>query len=72
MNDKQLPDRIYDWLYTQLSVARYFGGITLNGTRYVVAHDEPGLPLVRWDVFKQKAKDKAKEKPITGTQGELL
>lgn len=54
--EPKAPDRIYDWLYTQLSVARYYGGITFNGHRYVIAHDEDGRPLVRQDVLKREAK----------------
>ena len=56
------PDRIYGWLNTQMSIARFFGGrITLGGDLYVVAQDEPGQPLVRASVLdgEKKARRKA-------------
>jgi hypothetical protein len=68
------PDRIYNWLDSQLSIARFYGGIQYNGTRYVIAHDEEGQPLVRWDVLKAEAKAKAKKpkQVIDDTQGGLF
>jgi len=35
------PDRIpyNNWINSQLSIARHFGGITLNGDRYVLDYD---------------------------------
>jgi len=56
-----LPDRIYNWLDSPLSIARFYGGIQYNGTRYVIAHNEEGQPLVRWDVLKAEAKAKPKK-----------
>lgn len=55
MNDA--PPRIYNWLDTQMSVARHFGGLAFKGQRYVIAYHEDGQPLVRFDVF--QAEDKA-------------
>lgn len=54
------PERIYNWLDSQLSVARFAGSITINGATYVVATHEEGQPLVRQDVLMAEAKAKAK------------
>lgn len=57
------PERIYHWLDSQLSVARFAGGCTLNGARYIIACKEQGQPLVRMDVLAREAKErKSKEK----------
>ena len=52
------PPRIYNWLGSQLSIARFAGSITINGTTYVVAPNEEGQPLVRQDVLTAEAKAK--------------
>ena len=52
------PPRIYNWLDSQLSVARFAGSITINGVTYVVAMHEEGQPLVRQDVLTAEAKAK--------------
>ena len=52
------PDRIYHWLNSQLSIARFAGSITINGTVYIVATHEEGQPLVRQDVLFAEAKEK--------------
>ena len=52
------PERIYHWLDSQLSIARFAGSITINGTTYVVAMHEEGQPLVRQDVLAAEAKAK--------------
>ena len=31
------PPRIYNWLDSQLSIARFAGSITINGVTYIVA-----------------------------------
>lgn len=51
------PERIYNWLQTQLSVARFYGGIKYNGVQYFIAENEEGKPLVREDVIKREAKN---------------
>lgn len=53
------PERIYHWLNSQLSIARFAGSITINGTVYIVATHEEGQPLVRQDVL--AAEEKAKK-----------
>ena len=52
------PPRIYNWLDSQLSIARFAGSITINGTTYIVATHEEGQPLVRQDVRVAEAKSK--------------
>ena len=54
------PQRIYNWLNSQLSIARFAGSITINGVTYVVAPNEEGQPLVRQDVLAAEAKVKEK------------
>lgn len=61
------PERIYHWLDSQLSIARFAGSITINGTTYVVAMHEEGQPLVRKDVLAAEAKAK-KERKKEGTK----
>ena len=55
---KTQPERIYNWLDSQLSIARFAGSITINGVTYVVAMHEEGQPLVRQDVLEAEAKAK--------------
>ena len=52
------PPLIYNWLDSQLSIARFAGSITINGTTYIVATHEEGQPLVRQDVLMAEAKAK--------------
>ena len=52
------PERIYNWLDSQLSIARFAGSISINGVTYVVAMHEEGQPLVRQDVLTAEAKKK--------------
>ena len=58
------PERIYHWLDSQLSIARFAGSITINGTAYIVATHEEGQPLVRQDVLFAEAKAKAKKEGV--------
>ena len=53
----EAPERIHGWLNTQMSVARYWGGLTYMGHSYYVAPNEPGAPLVRADVLAREAKE---------------
>jgi hypothetical protein len=52
------PPKIYNWLNSQMSIARYYGGLKYMGHHYYVAPDEEGAPLVRADVFEAEAKAK--------------
>ena len=58
---KTQPERIYNWLDSQLSIARFAGSITINGTTYIVAMHEEGQPLVRQDVLVAEAKKKGEK-----------
>ena len=51
-------ERIYNWLDSQLSIARFGGSISINGATYIVAMHEEGQPLVRQDVLAAEAKAK--------------
>jgi hypothetical protein len=59
------PERIYDWLDSQFSIARHYGGMVYQGVRYVIDPKTAGAPLVRADVLvrdrlaEKKAKCKA-------------
>ena len=69
------PERIHHWQRTQLSIARFYGGITYNGTHYRIAVNEPGMPLVRADVLAREAREERKAKRAderVAQQGELL
>ena len=54
----ETPERIYDWMNSHLSIARFFGGCTFNGAHYSIATNEEGHPLVRSDVVKREAKER--------------
>ena len=54
------PEKIYDWMNSQLSIARFYGGIDFNGYRYVIDMGDPAHPLVRQDLLK-KVKKEAKK-----------
>ena len=56
------PERIYHWLSSQLSIARFAGSISINGTTYIVATHEEGQPLVRQDVLAAMNAQARKEK----------
>ncbi len=61
MNDA--PEKIYGWMNTQLSVARFYGGLEFRGATYRIAYDEKDQPLVRVDVKRKETRaDKAKAK----------
>lgn len=59
----QAPERIYGWLDSQMSIARFYGGLRYMGHSYTIAGNERGAPLVRDDVLKRetKAKDEAEK-----------
>lgn len=50
------PERIYGWLNSQLSIARYYGGCTYNGASYIIDEQDPDQPLVRQDVLTAELK----------------
>jgi hypothetical protein len=66
------PDKIYGWLDTQLSIARFYGGITFRGHSYVIDMADPEQPLVRQDLLKATAAKKPKKKLTPEDQMDLL
>jgi hypothetical protein len=57
------PEKIYGWLDSQLSVARFYGGITFQGQGYRIDMADKDQPLVRVDILeaeKKAAKNVAK------------
>ena len=77
------PERIHGWQDSQLSIARFYGGITYKGHTYTIAVVEKGAPLVRDDVLVREAKarkaadkadkaDKAAEAQAAKQQEQLI
>lgn len=52
------PERIHGRQHSQLSIARFYGGISYQGHRYVIAMREKGAPLVCADVLAREAKER--------------
>jgi hypothetical protein len=59
------PEKIYGWLDSQLSVARFYGGITFQGYSYVIDMNDPKQPLVRKDILESEKPKKRKVKKLT-------
>jgi hypothetical protein len=59
------PDKIYGWLDTQLSIARFYGGITFQDHSYVIDMADPQQPLVRQDLLVKNKPKKNKVKKLT-------
>ena len=71
MTKQVAPERIYNWLNTQLSIARFYGGCTYNGASYDIAWNEEGQPLVRTDVIdKEKKASRKKAKEVADAEKE--
>lgn len=73
------PERIHGWQLGQMSIARFFGGLTYQGYHYTIAVKEPGQPLVRDDVLQREAKaakaaktERKQKQRAVEAQGELL
>ncbi len=64
MMSNYAPERIYNWLDSQLSIARHYGGCKYNGADYVIAYNEEGQPLVRADLLKKPKRVKKKNKQV--------
>lgn len=54
------------WMNSQLSVARFSSGCTINGVSYVLDHDTD--ELVRLDVWQRDMKNKAKQKRFAAAE----
>jgi hypothetical protein len=59
------PKRIYGWIDSQLSIARHYGGITVNGVSYVIRYDLEGQPL---EEVRPKPRKKKTRPPGTDTK----
>jgi hypothetical protein len=53
------PEKIHGWMDTQLSIARFYGGLRYMGYQYWVDFAAPDRPLVRTDVLKAERAAKA-------------
>jgi hypothetical protein len=72
---KNAPEKIYGWINTQLSVARYYGGCSYNGHSYLIDMQDPEKPLVRRDVLTAELKAKKaaeKDKKTTANKVTML
>lgn len=49
------PERYFGISHTQLSIARHYGGMTVNGTDYVYLPDTD--ELLRHDIWKKELKE---------------
>ena len=65
------PHRIYGWLDSQLSIARHYGGCSVNGKSYVIRYDLEGQPLEEVESKKGKSVTKRTSPAPTAT-GDLL
>lgn len=54
-----IPERIYNVSKTQLSIARHYGGIKINGADY--HYDEASDTLTRMDVWKARCASSKEE-----------
>ena len=67
------PEKIYGWMDSQLSIARFYGGIYIYGHHYLIDMIDPEHPLVRQDLIKKKLKKVQKsEKDNSNIQQELI
>lgn len=66
------PEKIYGWMDSQLSIARFYGGMTFQGHSYVIDRDDPDHPLVRLDVLKAEKKKKPTIQPSNPNDDKTL
>lgn len=60
------------WMNSQLSVARFYGGIKFNGEEYVIVPPENDLLLSKWvPVFKALGRDRTVKLIKNGTSLEV-
>lgn len=50
-------EKIYGWQQTQLSIARFYGGIKIRGNQYVIDEKDPQRPLVLVKPKQRKKKE---------------
>jgi hypothetical protein len=56
------PERIYGWMQSHLSIARFYGGCKFQGHTYSIDMTDPQHPLVRQDVLMRDAKARKQAK----------
>jgi hypothetical protein len=67
------PEKIYGWMDSQLSIARFYGGIYIYGHHYLIDMIDPEHPLIRQDLIKKKLKKvQQSEKDNSNIQQELI
>jgi hypothetical protein len=68
------PEKIYGWMDSQLSIARFYGGIYIYGHYYLIDMIDPEHPLIRQDLIKKKKLKKVQksEKDNSNIQQELI
>lgn len=72
---REPPEEIHNPQNSQLSIARFYGGCTFNGARYVVVPvgSDGDWKLVREDILKARSKaERVARKPKRQTQDKLL
>lgn len=60
----EFPDRIpyAHWINSQMSIARFYGGLNLNGSRYIIEKDTNDLvKVIRCKNRKEKKKKSEKK-----------
>ena len=72
MKDNSAPEKIFNWLDSPLSVARFYGGCTYKGCTYNIDYEGEGQPLVRADILKKVAKIRKHQSAIPKFQQEKL
>lgn len=71
------PERIYGWMNSQLSIARFYGAIRYNGHLYEIDLSDPEAPLVRADVLRREQRadldrQAAEHKSAREAQGDIF
>jgi hypothetical protein len=56
------PEKIFHWRNSQLSIARFYGGVKFNGHQYTIDVTDPDTPLVRADIFAAEQVSEAEKK----------
>lgn len=66
------PERIHNWLNTQMSIARHYGGLSYQGHEYTISYAEEGQPLVRIDVLAREARERKAAHKAAKAQADAL
>lgn len=68
MTEQKPPERIFNWLNSQLSIARFSGGLRYQGHSYLIAVKEDGQPLVRRDVLEREQKEQRHQARVAASK----